>query len=282
MIKLAENSYGKHRVRVVRVKRDRPVHSFEEWTVEVGLTGDFEECFDIGDNSRIMATDSMKNTVYSLAKDSAATTIEGFGLELTDYLIRTNPQIDSASVSLTGMPWRHIVVDDRQAPAAFIKQGSETETTTVRRTRQGAPSIVAGLEDMVIMKTAHSGFEGFLRDAHTTLPETADRLLGTALRSRWRYGRADADFADERRSIRNTLLETFATHESKSVQHTLYAMGKAALESCSTISEIELTMPNKHCLLVDLSKFGKTNDNEIFVPTEEPYGFIEATIRRGE
>lgn len=282
MIRLAENRYGKHRVRVVRVKRDQPVHRFEEWNVEIILTGDFEECFDMGDNSRIMATDTMKNTVYSLAKDSGATTIEAFAVELTDFLIRTNPQIDAATVSMTGVPWQHITVNNKVAPSAFLKAGGEVETATAKRTRQGASVVSAGIEDLVIMKTANSRFEGFLRDAHTTLPETADRLLGTALRSRWKYTSFEVDFAHARPLVRNALLQTFAEHESKSVQHTLYAMGKAALESCGTISEIELTMPNKHCLLVDLSKFGKTNDNEIFVPTEEPYGFIEATIRRGD
>ncbi len=280
MIRLAENRYGKHRVRVVRVKRDKPMHSFEEWAVEVLLTGDFADCFEIGDNARIMATDSMKNTVYSLAKDSAATTIEGFALELTDYLVKTNPQIDSATVNITGIPWSHLTVDGVVAPSAFVKDGGEVQTATVQRTRANAASIAAGLENLVIMKTARSGFEGFIRDVHTTLPETADRLFGTAVRAQWSYTSNELDFAVARAATRANLLKVFAEHDSRSVQHTLYAMGKAALDATAAISDITLTMPNKHCLLVDLTKFGKTNHNEIFVPTEEPYGYIEATIRR--
>ena len=280
MIRLAENRYGKHRVRVVRVKRDKPMHSFEEWAVEVLLTGDFADCFEIGDNARIMATDSMKNTVYSLAKDSAATTIESFALELTDYLVQTNPQIDSATVNITGIPWSHLTVDGSVAPSAFVKDGGEVQTATAQRTRANAASIAAGLENLVIMKTAHSGFEGFIRDVHTTLPETADRLFGTAVRAQWNYASNELDFAAARAATRANLLKVFAEHNSRSVQHTLYAMGKAALDATAAISDITLTMPNKHCLLVDLTKFGKTNHNEIFVPTEEPYGYIEATIRR--
>lgn len=280
MIRLAENRYGKHRVRVVRVKRDKPMHSFEEWAVEVLLTGDFADCFEIGDNARIMATDSMKNTVYSIAKDSAATTIEGFALELTDYLVKTNPQIDSATVNITGIPWSHLTVDGVVAPSAFVKDGGEVQTATVQRTRANAASIAAGLENLVIMKTARSGFEGFIRDVHTTLPETADRLFGTAVRAQWSYTSNELDFAVARAATRANLLKVFAEHDSRSVQHTLYAMGKAALDATAAISDITLTMPNKHCLLVDLTKFGKTNHNEIFVPTEEPYGYIEATIRR--
>lgn len=280
MIRLAENRYGKHRVRVVRVKRDKPIHSFEEWAVEVLLTGDFADCFETGDNARIMATDSMKNTVYSLAKDSTATTIEGFALELTDYLVKTNPQIDSATVNITGIPWSHLIVDNAVAPSAFVKDGGEVQTATVQRSRSHAASIAAGLENLVIMKTAYSGFEGFIRDVHTTLPEVADRLFGTAVRAQWSYASDEVDFAAARSATRANLLKVFAEHHSRSVQHTLFAMGKAALEATAAISDITLTMPNKHCLLVDLTKFGKTNHNEIFVPTEEPYGYIEATIRR--
>jgi urate oxidase len=277
---LAENRYGKHRVRVVRLKRDRPVHSFEEWTVEVLLTGNFVDCFEIGDNARIMATDSMKNTVYSLAKDTTATSIEEFALELAEYLTETNPQIDSAMVNVTGVPWSHLIVNGTTASSAFIKDGGEVETTSVSRKRDSKSSISSGLENLVIMKTANSGFEGFIRDVHTTRPESADRLFGTAVRSRWLYNYDTLNFTEARAKIRNALLQIFAEHDSKSVQHTLYAMAKAALDTVPQITEIELTMPNKHCLLVDLSKFGKTNHNEIFVPTEEPYGYIEATIRR--
>ena len=280
MITLAENRYGKCRVRVVRVKRDRPVHQFQEWNVEILLSGDFAECFEDGDNSRIMATDSMKNTVYSLARDTAGDTIEDFALELADYLVKNNPQIDAADVSITGVLWSHLTVDGVSAPSAFMKDGGEVETVTVTKLRDGALTIASGIENLVIMKTANSGFEGFIRDTHTTLPETADRLFGTAVRARWTYAENKRGFARMRCATRNALLTVFAAHDSRSVQHTLYAMGKAALEEVPEINDIELTMPNKHCILVDLSKFGKTNPNEIFVPIEEPYGYIEATIRR--
>src|SRR3954463_274811 len=119
MINLAENRYGKCRVRVVRVKRDRPMHTFQEWSVEILLTGDFAECFTDGDNSRILATDTMKNIVYSLARDTAADSIEGFALELTAYLLGSNPQVDEAKVSVTSVPWAHINVGGATFPSAF-------------------------------------------------------------------------------------------------------------------------------------------------------------------
>jgi urate oxidase len=256
------------------------MHLFQEWTVEVLLTGDFLDCFEKGDNSRILATDTMKNTVYSLARETTAESMEGFALELTGFLLQNNPQVDSATVSVASVPWKHIAVDGIDFPSAFVQESRELQTTTVMRSQNAEASVSSGLDNLVIMKTSNSGFEGFLRDSHTTLAETSDRLLGTAVRAEWKYDDPAMPFEDLRRVARDTLLKIFAQHDSKSVQHTLYAMGKGVLEAVPEISEVELTMPNKHCILVDLSRFGKTNPNEIFVPTDEPYGFIEARIRR--
>ncbi len=131
-----------------------------------------------------------------------------------------------------------------------------------------------------MLKTANSGFEGYIKDPLTTLKETSDRLFGTAMSAEWRYTSSGLDFDALRKTIRETMLRTFAHHDSKSVQQTLYAMAESALEEVDAIDEIEITMPNKHCLLVDLSRFGQDNPNEIFVPTDEPHGYIEARVRR--
>ena len=130
------------------------------------------------------------------------------------------------------------------------------------------------------MKTARSGFSGFARDRYTTLKETEDRILATALRAIWTYASPDMPFGVVGKAIRQTLLETFAEHESHSVQHTLDAMGEAVLERHEEVTEIRIAMPNKHHLPVDLAPFGLENRNEVFVATEAPYGLIEATIRR--
>lgn len=281
MLRLTENTYGKCRVRVVRVKRDSPLHHLQEWTVEVLLTGEFFESFTDGDNSRILATDTMKNTVYSLARDTKADSIETFGLELSGWLMQHNLQVDTVRVSINSVRWMHIATGQITYPSAFMQSGGELQTTTIARARkQERPEIIAGLDNLVIMKSAMSGFEGFIRDAHTTLPETSDRLLGTALRAEWKYCSLPSEFESLRSQIRNSLLATFAEHESKSVQHTLYAMATKVLDKFAEIQEIKIVMPNKHCLLVDLSRFGQTNPNEIFVPTDEPYGYIEARVCR--
>lgn len=277
---LAENRYGKSRVRLVRVKRHADRHDFQEWSVQILLQGDFDSCFTEGDNSKILATDTMKNTVYSLARDSSAKCIEEFGGEMVEFLLRRNPQVSHAEVSISEKAWERAVTAGKPHPTTFVQSSGVRSTTNVSRSRRGKAVIESGIENLVIMKTAGSGFEGYIQDSLTTLPPTADRLFGTALQANWKYGSETVTFGPVRAKIRDILIAEFADHDSKSVQHTLYVMGEAVLKEIPEVSEIELTMPNLHCLLVDLSRFGQTNPNEIFVPTDEPHGYIEATIRR--
>jgi urate oxidase len=280
MVALAENRYGKSRVRVVRVKRHPDRHDFCEWTVQILLQGDFESCFTDGDNSKILPTDTMKNTVYSLARKSSAACMEDFAKELVDFLLGGNPQVSEAEVSISEKAWRHLTTDGKAHPTTFVQSSGERQTTRVARAPERKFSVRSGLENLVIMKTAGSGFEGYIQDSLTTLPPTADRLFGTALTASWKYTASDLPFAPLRVKIREILLGVFAAHESKSVQHTLHAMGEAVLAGVAEVEEIELIMPNIHCLLVDLSRFGQDNPNEIFVPIDEPHGYIEARIRR--
>ncbi len=281
MAQLAENRYGKSRVRLVRVNRQTAVREFEEWSVDILLRGDFLSCFVEGDNSKILPTDTMKNTVYSLARKSSATCIEEFSEELIEHLLSHNPQVSSAEVSIHEKSWQHLNAGGKPHPTTFIQAGSEVQTTRVIGKRGQDLHVGSGFSDLVLMKTAGSAFEGYVHDPLTTLPETSDRLLGTSLRASWAYLSPALPFPSLRNSIRQSLLTTFASHQSKSVQHTLYAMAECALAAAPQISEITLTMPNKHCLLVDLSRFGQDNPNHIFMPIDEPHGTIEARVCRG-
>jgi urate oxidase len=277
-VKLAENRYGKSGVRLVTVRRGPDRHELKDVTLAIRLEGDFAAAYTEGDNGGVVATDTMKNTVYALAAEHPFDDIEDFGLVLSDHLIRTDPHVSSARVELVEHPWERIESGGAPHPHAFRHAGAERRTAVVSRTAD-AVSIKAGIEELVVMKTAKSAFEGFPRDRFTTLKETADRLLATALSAVWKYARPDVPFGQLWSEVRRILLETFAEHDSRSVQHTLYAMGEAVLEQLD-VEEIHLTMPNRHHIPVDLTPFGLANRNEIFVATAEPYGLIEATLRR--
>lgn len=282
--KLADNRYGKSRVRVMRVTRHQDHHDLDEWTVQVLLTGDFETAHTFGDNSKILPTDTMKNTVYFVARQSKAESIEDYAKQLIDFLLLRNPQVSRVEVEIESHLWKRLTVDGEPHPAAFMHGSDERQTARISRTQDGPFEIVSGLDGLHILKTAQSGFAGYIKDELTTLPETRDRLFGTVLKAEWPYtARAieeGIDFNKVRRHLRETMLSTFAKHDSLSVQHTLFAMGEFALAHTDLIDEVYMLMPNKHNLLVDLSRFGSDNPNHIFVPTDEPQGTIEATVRR--
>lgn len=280
MIELGENRYGKSRVRLVRLKRNQDGHELREWMLEILFQGDFLSCYRDGDNSKILPTDTMKNTVYSLARRSSALTMEDFAKELIDFFLDANPQVSDAEVAVSEKKWERLVARGQPHPTSFVQSSQERQTAKVGRGQDGSFSVLSGLENLILMKTAGSGFEGYVRDSLTTLPPTTDRLLGTSVRANWRYSSADADFGRAREKVREALLISFAEHLSKSVQHTLYAMGTCVLNGVPEVGEISLSMPNLHCLLVDLSRFAQDNPNEIFVPIDEPHGYIEACIRR--
>jgi len=282
MIELGENQYGKSRVRLMKVERGEAQHRVYEWNVEVWLTGDFTGCFLEGDNSLILPTDTMKNTVYSLARSSKAKNIEGFALELVAHFLDSQPQVEGAGARVKSTGWNPVESARGRQATAFIQTGPEMDTATVTRSRDASAQVISGMDEVTLLKTAGSAFAGFRRDKLTTLKETEDRLLGTAMTASWTHNQVPGDFDGIRARVRDALLATFAQHDSKSVQQTLYAMGQAALIAVSEISSIHLFMPNKHCNLVDLSPFGQDNPNHIFVPTDEPHGSIEATMRRVE
>ncbi len=280
MIELVEDRYGKSRVRLLKVLRDRPLHEVHDWTVEVLLRGDFTAAYAEGDNSRLLPTDTVKNTIYSIARSSSATAIEEFAMELAGFFLRRNPSLRAVEVTVESGLWKHLSIDGEDYPSAFMHGSGELATVSVLAAQGQAPVVRSGVRNQVLLKTADSGFQNFHTDELTTLPETADRLLGTAVRASWVYRHGELDWAAARSCIRETMLRTFARHKSQSVQHTLYAMAAAALDAAPEIDSIELEMPNRHANLVDLSRFGQDNPNQIFVPTDEPHGSIQARLRR--
>jgi urate oxidase len=276
---LAENSYGKSGIRLVKLVRRPDRHEIVDLTVAVRLAGDFEAAHVSGDNSRVLPTDTMKNTVYALAADHSMMPFETFGLDLVAHFLAGDGELASVTVDLEEHPWEPLAVRGRPHPHAFHRSGTEVRTARIRGTR-GSTSVEAGLDGLVVLKSAASAFSGFRRDRLTTLPETRDRIFATSVTARWRYAETGINFGTLRGEIRQALLETFAGHASESVQHTVNAMGETVLERHAEVDEIRISLPNKHHLPVDLSPFGRENRNEIFVATEEPYGLIEATLRR--
>jgi urate oxidase len=277
MPQLSWNRYGKSRIRLVTVNRSKTQHEVVDLTIDVQLEGAFEKVYTDGDNASCLPTDTMKNTVYALARQHAINQVEPFLVRLTDHFFRT-PGVSRVRISAVEQPWARLSANGHPHPHAFAHAGAEQWTAVATRDGDGV-ALVSGVTNLVLLKTSNSAFAGFPRDEFTTLPETTDRILATAMTATWTYRPDPVDFAVRDR-IRAVLVETFALHDSESVQHTLYAMGEAALAAAADVTDITLTLPNRHHFLVDLAPFGLDNPNEVFVATDQPFGLIEATIRR--
>jgi len=280
MARLGENRYGKSRVRLSRITRHGDRHDFNEWSVGVLLEGDFETSFTEADNGKILPTDTMKNTVYSVARGSNAETIEKFAMELGDYLLDRNAQVSGVLVEIEEKAWEPMMVDGAPEATTFKLGGPEVHTVRAVRDQGREWSIRSGVDGLVILKTTKSAFTGYIKDKLTTLKPATDRIFGTRATATWEYAEASPDHAQVRSRVVAALLKEFAAHDSMSVQHTLFDMGKEALNAAPEIARITLTMPNLHHLLADLGPFNQDNPNHIFVPIDEPHGYIEATIER--
>jgi urate oxidase len=272
-ITLAANNYGKSRVRVLKVTRHADRHDVAELTVNVQFEGDFDAVHLSADNSNVLPTDTMKNTVHALAKTWSGDQIEEFGRQLIAHFLRENPQVSRVRIEIAQTAWT------RMAQSAFLRGSDEKRTSFVTGARDGI-AIESGIENLIVMKTAGSAFEGYQKDRYTTLKETTDRVFATAITAHWTYRGAEVPFGPCWQQARAAILKTFVDRDSPSVQNTAYTMGEAVLDAVPEILQIRLSLPNKHCLLIDMAPFGLDNPNEIFVPTDEPHGLIEVTVQR--
>jgi urate oxidase len=279
-IVLGNNRYGKAETRLVRVTRRGEWHEIRDLTVSVALGGDFEAAHLSGDNRNVLPTDSQKNTVYAFAAQAPVGEIEDFALRLGRHFVVTRQPVRHAVIRVEEHPWTRIPVAGDPHPHAFQRAGSERRVAVVT-CRPGEAWVVSGLDDLVVLKSTGSEFRGFARDRYTTLEETSDRVLATAVSARWRHRKAEADWGGSFAEARRALLETFARQHSRSLQQTLYEMGRALLEARPEVAEVRLALPNRHHFVVDLAPFGLAGE-DVYLATDRPYGLIEGTVRRDD
>ena len=278
-IQLLENTYGESHVRLLRVSRQEGRHDIRELSLAVRFEGGFEAAHIQGDNRKILPADTMKNTVYALARQHSIEPLENFGLHLIEHFLTYNSQVSGVIVEATESLWARLPHGGKPHPSAFSRVGDEKRTTVLRGTREGT-DVRAGISDLAVLKTAKSKFEGFKKDPYTTLREDRDLILSTIISANWLYTEEDAEFGGLWHAVRQMLLETFAEHQSESPQHTLYTMGEVILNNFENVKEIHLSLSGRHFDLVDLSQLGMDNPGTVFLPADEPYSVIEATLKK--
>ncbi|KAA1068407.1 hypothetical protein PGT21_026116 [Puccinia graminis f. sp. tritici] len=302
---LASARYGKEKVRVFRVVKSGTWHEVVEYTISVLLEGQIASSYTKADNSVVVATDSMKNTINVFAKTSPhVLTPELFSLHLGTHFVSEYEHIGKAIVTVISHRWSRIPLDQKPHPHAFTRDGNDVTRIEAIITKSNSGSTSAelstGLQDLLVLKTTGSAFENFIRDKWTTLPEASDRILSTSVDCRCAIkinlpsdgslaisslANLGIDFKAIGKSVREITLETFATDESASVQATLYKMCQLILTAHTEILSVSYSLPNKHYIPIDLSwhdniQNTSVQDAEVFVPLEAPSGLITATVSR--
>ncbi|KAF3690851.1 Uricase [Channa argus] len=285
-VEFVRTGYGKNKVKVMVIRREGSHHYIIELKADVELTLKSRKDYINGDNSDIIPTDTMKNTVHALAKLKGVKTIEQFSLDICHYFLTSFNHVVRAKVHMEEAPWRRLEKNGVEHAHAFIFSPEVCHFCDVEQNLNGIPVVHSGVKNMKVLKTTQSGFDGFLKDRFTTLQETKDRCFCTSVYSRWRYNKVqDVDFDAVWKCIKETIIEKFAGpynrgEYSPSVQKTLYETQVLVLERVPEVDEIEIVMPNEHYFTIDMTKLGLINEDEVLLPLDNPSGNITGTVRR--
>jgi urate oxidase len=280
-VPLIKNRYGKGRVRVMRVHRDGDRHEVSQLNIKAMIEGDFARAYTHGDNSTSVSTDTIKNVVNVVARENTGLCVEEFCQVLAKKYLDTYPQIASVAITSHETKWSRLSFDGKPHPHSFVLDSNGEPTVELTLTRGGVATMSSGIDGFAFLKSTQSGWENYVKDRYTTIPPTADRLCATAMVASWKWSGKPQSYPATNAKILDTVLEVFSMTYSKSVQDSLYRMGEAALAAVPEISEISMACPNMHFIPMNLSAFGMDNNNDVFLPTDEPHGQIECTVGRG-
>lgn len=273
-------TYGKARVRVMRLTREGDHHVPRELTLTVMMRGAFEAAWTGADNRACVATDSVKNIVNVVAAENLSLNAEDFAQAIAARFLDTYPQIAEVTVEAEETRWRRHPIDGTPHGHTFTLDGNGRGSVRLVARWDGSV-LQSGLRGFTFMKTTQSGWADFVDDRYRTLPDATDRIAATAMDATWTWDAVPAGYEASNAAILDTLLAVFGGSYSASVQDSMYRMGEAALARVPEIAEIRFAMPNKHYIPINLAPFGLDNPGTVFLPTDEPHGQIEATVARG-
>ncbi|KAM4640834.1 uricase-like isoform 2-T2 [Discoglossus pictus] len=285
-VEFVHTGYGKNAVKVLHIKRNGKQHFIKEIEASVELTLKSKKDYLQGDNSDIIPTDTIKNTVYALSKLKGIHTIEEFALDIATHFLTSFNHVTEAKIYIQEAPWKRMEKNGVGHVHSFIYSPEGVHFCEVEQKQADLPVIYSGIKELRILKTTQSGFEGFLKDRFTTLPEVRDRCFSSIVNCKWKYATSKVvDFTSIWNVVKEIILDKFAGPYDKgeyspSVQKTLYDIQVLSLNKVPEIKEIEIILPNKHYFTIDMSKFGLTNNDEVLLPSDKPYGNIAGTVRR--
>lgn len=293
---LQDSSYGKQLVKFLKVKKDAKNPQKQEVleaTVRVLLKGDFDVSYTEADNSPIVPTDTVKNTILVEARTHDVFPIERFAAHLAQHFITKYSHVSSVNVNIVQAKWTKYAVNGKIHDHSFIKDGADKRITDLVYSRNGDFTLSSSLKDLTVLKSTGSGFVNYNVCDYTTLKPTEDRILSTDVECGWKFDHrkigsiknieklADSGvFDDYFALVSKVTLDRFALENSPSVQATMYNMCGDILKSAPYIYNVSYTLPNKHYILFNLEWKGLDNDNVLFYPSSDPSGLIKCTVGR--
>jgi urate oxidase len=244
------------------------------------------------DNSVVVATDTMKNTTYIMAKQHPVTPVEQFASILGSHFIETYKHIHIAHISVIQHRWTRMTVDGQPHPHSFFRDGAEKRVVQADVSRNGI-DIRSGVSELLVLKSTGSEFHHFVRNDFTTLPDVYDRILSTSVDAGWKWKtfssldevkQSVSKFDETWTKAREITFRLFATESSPSVQNTMYKMCDEILAAQPAVEAVDYSLPNKHYFEIDLSwHHGLKNtgkDAEVYAPQSDPNGLIKCTVTR--
>lgn len=296
MAYLQDSTYGKDNVKFLKVKKDKynpQKQEVLEATVKVLLRGNFDVSYTKADNSPIVPTDTVKNTILVEARKTDVWPIERFAAHLAEHFVKKYAHVSGIDINIIQHKWTKYEVNGKLHDHSFKKDGEDVKITTLSFERNGDFKLSSSLKDLTILKSTGSKFVDFHQCDYTTLKPTSNRILSTDIDCIWTfdskkigsikniYRLADQGVFDDTASkVLKITLERFAIENSASVQATMFNMCSDILDVCPYVYNVSYSLPNKHYILFNLEWKGLTNDNVLFYPASDPNGLIKCTVGR--
>lgn len=296
MAYLQDSTYGKDNVKFLKVKKDKynpQKQQVLEATVRVLLRGNFDISYTKADNSPIVPTDTVKNTVLVEARKTDVWPIERFAAHLAEHFVKKYSHVSGVDVHIIQHKWTKYEVNGKLHDHSFMKDGEDVKIADISYERNGDFKLSSSLKDLTVLKSTGAGFVGFNQCDYTTLKPTNDRILSTDIDCVWNfdskkigsikniYRLADQGIFDDTVSkVLKITLDRFALENSPSVQATMFNMCSDILDVCPYVYNVSYALPNKHYILFNLEWKGLSNDNVLFYPASDPNGLIKCTVGR--
>eukprot|EP00039_Didymoeca_costata_P031564 m.35341 g.35341 ORF g.35341 m.35341 type:complete len:308 (+) comp8873_c0_seq2:192-1115(+) len=277
-----EATYGKQSVPVFKIRKHGTNHSITDMQIQILLEGDVEDSWLTGDNHQILPTETQKNTCYVMALKNNFDCLEDYGNALAHDILDRYSHIKRIRLEMTERTWHRVMVGGKPHNHAFVTSGDPIFKSCKMDVAKHMTKITSGICNIKLMKTAMSGFDGFIQDKYGNLKpvgpgsEAPERIMCTDMVAEWTFSGVPAKgYRKTNEEIVSTLTDTFAGPPdkgvfSKSLQETAYKMATAVLDKFVSVNEVFLATPNVHFYTypMEFSSGKIDNPNIVFQATD--------------